>query len=115
MLAWLTFRLVERPVRESGRGRRLVTGNLVLGIGAMAVLGLNAEYLARTYDEPIRKIVQRWEFASYPRPPGEHIDARYNLPTEGHNDKEKILVIGESHADQYANTIATALGTSREE
>jgi peptidoglycan/LPS O-acetylase OafA/YrhL len=111
MLAWLTFRFVERPVRESGRGRKLVTGNLVLGIGAMAVLGLNAEYFARTYDEPIRKIVQEWEFANYPRPPGEHIDARYNLPTEGHNDKEKILIIGESHADQYVNTIATALGT----
>jgi peptidoglycan/LPS O-acetylase OafA/YrhL len=109
VLAWLTFRFVERPVRESKRHRKLVTGNLVLGIGAMAVLGLNVDYFARIYDEPTRKIVQVWEFSNYPRPPDEHIDARYNLPTWGHNDKEKILIIGESHADQYINTIATAL------
>ena len=109
ILAWLTFRFIERPVRESNRRRKLVTGNLVLGIGALAVLGLNAEYFARIYDEPTRKIVQVWEFSNYPRPPGEHIDARYNLPSWGHNDKEKILIIGESHADQYVNTIATAL------
>ena len=98
ILAWLTFRFIERPVRESNRGRKLVTGNLVLGIGAMGVLGLNAEYFARTYDEPIRKIVQVWEFSNYPGPPGGHNDARYNLLTYGNNDKEKILIIGESHA-----------------
>ena len=45
ILAWLTFRFVERPVRESNRRRTLVTGNLVLGISAMAVLGLNADIL----------------------------------------------------------------------
>jgi peptidoglycan/LPS O-acetylase OafA/YrhL len=109
MLAWVTFRFVELPVRESGRGRTLVTGNLVLGIGAMAVLGLNAEYFARTYDEPIRKIVQEWEFSKYPGPPGGHSDARYNLLTYGHNDEEKVLIVGESHAIQYINAIATAL------
>ncbi len=116
ILAWLTFRFVERPVRESNRGRKLVTGNLVLGIGAMAVLGLNAEYFAKTYDEPIRKIVEDWEFSNYPGPPGGHSDARYNLLTYGHNDEEKVLIIGESHALQYINTIATALHKrSREE
>ena len=109
ILAWLTFRFVERPVRESNRGRKLVTGNLVLGVGAMAVLGLNVEYFARTYDDPIRKIVEVWEFSNYPGPPGGHSDARYNLLTYGNNDKEKILIIGESHALQYINTIATAL------
>jgi hypothetical protein len=110
MLAWLTVRFIERPVRESNRGRKLVTVNLVFGIGAMAVLGLNADHFIRIYDKPIRQIVQVWEFSTYPRPPDEHIDSRYNLPTWGHNDKEKILVIGDSHADQYVNTIATALG-----
>jgi peptidoglycan/LPS O-acetylase OafA/YrhL len=109
MLAWVTFRFVELPVRESGRGRKLVTGNLVLGIGAMAVLGLNAEYFARTYDELIRKIVREWEFSNYPGPPGGHSDARYNLLTYGHNDQEKVLIIGESHAIQYINAIATGL------
>ena len=102
-------RFTTSPVRESNRRRKLVTGNLVLGIGALAVLGLNAEYFARIYDEPTRKIVQVWEFSNYPRPPGEHIDARYNLPSWGHNEKEKILIIGESHADQYVNTIASAI------
>jgi hypothetical protein len=75
----------------------------------MAVLGLNAEYFARMYDEPIRKIVEVWEFSNYPGPPGGHIDARYNLLTFGRNDEEKILIIGDSHATQYVNAIATAL------
>jgi hypothetical protein len=109
ILAWLTFHFVERPVRESNRSRKLVTGNLVLGISAMAVLGLNVEYFAKTYDEPIRKIVEVWDFSNYPGPPGGHIDARYNLLTYGNNDKEKTLIMGESHALQYINTIATAL------
>ena len=50
ILAWLTFHFVERPVRERNRGQKLVTVNLILGIGAMAVLGLNADYFGRTYD-----------------------------------------------------------------
>ena len=41
ILAWLTFRFVERPVRAGNRDRKLVTGGLVAGIAAMAVLGLN--------------------------------------------------------------------------
>jgi hypothetical protein len=108
LLAWLTFRFVERPVRTGNRDRKLVTGGLVVGIAAMAVLGLNVGPFARIYDEPIARIVEVWEFSNYPRPAG-HFDARYNLLSYGHNEEDKVLIIGESHADQYVNTIAAAL------
>ena len=108
LLAWLTFRFVERPVRTGNRDRKLVTSGLMAGIAAMAVLGLNVGSFARIYDEPIARIVAVWEFSNYPRPTG-HFDARYNLLTYGHNEEDKVLIIGESHADQYVNTIAAAL------
>jgi peptidoglycan/LPS O-acetylase OafA/YrhL len=108
ILAWLTFRFVERPIRTSGRSKKLIVGNLVLGVVAMAVLGLNADHLARSYDEPIRKLVQTWEFKQYPNAPGDHRDARYDLPTFGHNNDDKTLIIGDSHANQYVNAVAEA-------
>jgi peptidoglycan/LPS O-acetylase OafA/YrhL len=108
-LAWLTFRFVEQPARRSRRNQTVIAGNLVVGAVVLAVVGLSSEHFARSYDEPTRKIIEAFKPGNYPGPAGGHKDARYNFVSYGHNAENRILFVGDSHAFQYENAIATLI------
>jgi peptidoglycan/LPS O-acetylase OafA/YrhL len=101
MLAWLTYRLVEQPLRRNRAHRNRIAIALVLGILALMALGINANHLYRHYAERIQKVMQAWEFAGYPAAEGQYQEKKFSFWTVGHNDNRKILFFGDSHAGQY--------------
>ncbi|CCE08488.1 putative O-antigen acetylase [Bradyrhizobium sp. STM 3843] len=111
-LAWLTFQFVEYPIRTNKRAKfRLATG--LAGFMALAVaLGLTAGHWGRHYDANIQKIIDAWDFAGYPEPPGAFHDPKYNFVSWRANTENEILLIGDSHAEQYINAIVASLNSS---
>jgi type IV secretory pathway TrbD component len=110
VLAWLTYRCIERPIRAAGATRRMiiVTG-LVCGMIALGVLGLKAKNLYGAYDPQTAKVMQYWNFRGYPAIDGLYVETHYGSLALGHDDNNKLLFLGDSHAEQYQNTIAKAV------
>jgi peptidoglycan/LPS O-acetylase OafA/YrhL len=113
ILAWGTYRFIERPVRQGKRSRKAVAGGLVFAVVMLMVAGLNGQSLYRDYDVQTTKIVQYWNFTGYPDAPGSSFDEAHQWLTIGHNEKNRILFVGDSHAEQYVNTIAKSLAATR--
>jgi peptidoglycan/LPS O-acetylase OafA/YrhL len=112
-LAWLTYRFIERPVRQHGKLRKWAATYLVFGILVLMGLGINSRHFFRDYDERTQKIMQEWEFHAYPGARGR--DAIYNFPTSGHNAQNKILFFGDSHGDQYQPLVEELLKNAVQE
>jgi hypothetical protein len=107
VLAWLTFRLVERPIRQAAsQRRRTVVAGLSACMVALAAAGLNADRLMRPYDETVRRVMASWAFGEYAVPAEFHVDKDYGLPAVGRDDRSRILFFGDSHLLQYENTVA---------
>lgn len=104
VLSWLTYRLVERPIRFGHLSPMRTTAVLV---GAMALLGFfgrNVSYFVRTYDDNIMKVAQVWDFSDYPIPTNAKIEnGEIHF---GDNPHSRVVMIGDSHARQYRNVLA---------
>lgn len=109
VLAVLTFRFIEQPIRRSWNNKRRIAGALVVGMSGLMLLGLSSKYLYRSYSQQTQKILQSWNFADYPEPAGLRIDKKYLFSIVGHNDQNRIFFIGDSHSRQYRNTVAAIL------
>jgi len=114
LLAWLTFKFVERKVRLGGHGTAkvavlVVTMILVGFTGYVTFLadGLVSRFskLAPEYKEQIVKIARAWKFRSYPWPENSVTDPKYGDLRIGNNEKNVVLIIGDSHCQQYYNTV----------
>jgi len=117
VLAWITYRFVERPIRQNARRPNLTSG-LVIAMILLMLLGVNAKHFYREYDQQADKILHAWNFAGYSGTAGMYLDGKYDFPAVGHNDNSKILFFGDSHAMQYRNVFpkllaARASGQSR--
>ena len=113
ILAWGTYRFIERPVRQRKRSQKTVAGGLVFAVVALMIAGLNGRSLYRDYDPQTTMIAQHWNFEGYSDPPGSFLDETHQWLAIGHNDKNKIVFVGDSHAEQYINTVARSLAAQR--
>jgi peptidoglycan/LPS O-acetylase OafA/YrhL len=109
VLAFLTYRFVERPIRRRTIYRMRMTGGLAAASAALLLLGLFSRHLAPHYDGAIQKIMQVWNFGGYPDPKDLYFDQKYQFLALGHNEHNKIVLIGDSHAIQYRQTVNTIL------
>lgn len=120
-LAWLTYRLVELPIRF-GKFSRLKTVSLLslmvvigyVGYNSYAREGLLFRFNRFSSDSKVAalKIAEAWKFNGYPIPENSFKDLKYDSPRIGHNDNYKILFIGDSHAWQYANSFPKLIDNS---
>jgi peptidoglycan/LPS O-acetylase OafA/YrhL len=111
ILAWLTYRLIERPIRQYKKIRQRAVKCLVGGMVLLLTVGLCAKHLYRDYDPQTKKIIQSWNFQGYSKTEGLIIDKKYNIPAIGQNENNRILFYGDSHLEQYRNTVAKLLKT----
>ena len=108
VLAWTTYRFVEQPIR-TGTAHKLVTaGALMACLVTCLASGLLSQYWGRHYDARIAKIIRAWDFAGYPDPTGTLRDGKTGMVVIGENQTDRILLVGDSHAEQYENAIVAA-------
>lgn len=113
-LSWLTFRFIEQPIRRVRNGKSLVILLTIIlaSIGCVGFYtytkdGFEMRFSNMSIETKIRyqKVANAWRFRSYPPEPGLYIDPKYNLPRLGENNNSIVLIVGDSHADQYKNAI----------
>jgi hypothetical protein len=112
-LAWLTYRLIERPIRF-GKFGGLKTVTLILLMMIIGFVGYNTykrdgltfrfNRFSSESKNAALKIAEAWKFNGYPIPENAYVDPEYGSPRIGHNDDYKILFLGDSHAWQYVNS-----------
>ena len=114
VLAWLTYKLVERHIRFGGYNKAKVATLIVLmcfvgyiGYNTYSRDGLNFRFntLSPEYKSQLSKIANVWKFRGYPEPQDSFIDAQYGFLRIGHNDKDIVLFVGDSHTQHYWNTV----------
>jgi peptidoglycan/LPS O-acetylase OafA/YrhL len=114
LLAWLTYRLIEQPLRFGFSVRLKVTG-LCLSMALLAAFGIAAAskmLLPQSHDI---RVLQYYEMGGYPRPQGERRVPKSNFASQGRNENHKILMLGDSHSEQYHNTFAQVLARRGEQ
>ncbi len=109
VMAWLTYRFIERPIRVNKRLRTTAAASLPVAMALLLGLGLDAKHFYRDYDSATTNIIQAWNFQGYPDAYGMHGDKRYDLSALGHGTSNRILFVGDSHAWQYWETFADLL------
>jgi peptidoglycan/LPS O-acetylase OafA/YrhL len=108
VLAILTYRFVELPIRRSTPRRAKIAAGLAAAAASLLLLGIFARHVAPRYDAAISKIIAAWDFTGYPDPPNAVIDKDYSsadgryrsvaFAGDAHN---RVAVLGDSHAEQY--------------
>lgn len=118
LLAWLTYRLVERPIRFGTRSalRTLLLCAFLSIAGVVGYfcyradgLGERFEKLAPEHAEKIGKIAAAWNFREYPTPDASYFDERYRFLAVGEQTGPALLFIGDSHVQQYWHSADAAL------
>jgi peptidoglycan/LPS O-acetylase OafA/YrhL len=113
VLAWLTYSLVEKPIRFGGQGRRkagIVAGAMVAVLTA-GLLASDGVPQPKTHDPIIARIFEdtgEWGASVYPFP---YATERFY---EISGDKADVtFLFGDSHVWQYAPRVAELLGKSK--
>jgi peptidoglycan/LPS O-acetylase OafA/YrhL len=109
-LAVATYAIVEQPIRRRATHKLAKAGALLATLLACIASGLLPQYWGRQYDARVEKIIRAWDFAGYPTPAGTRYDEGVALI--GDNQTDRIMLIGDSHAEQYKNALAAAVRDS---
>lgn len=107
-LAVLTNLLIERPIsRSKSEVRPAIALGLIALCVAVGTVGWNSAIIERHYAANVQRVIDAWDMRGYPQPEGLYVEPIHRLPALGHNEHDKILFVGDSHALQYQNTIAS--------
>jgi hypothetical protein len=108
LLAWLTYELIEKPIRF-GKFGKVKAITLLLSMCVVGGVGVGTQkgyFYPRSHS---LAALQYFEFSGYPAPDGEYVEDKYKFGAIGNNETDKILLIGDSHSEQYRNTLAKLL------
>jgi peptidoglycan/LPS O-acetylase OafA/YrhL len=120
LLAWLTYRLVERPLRF-GKHERTKTLVLVISMFIIGGLGL-ATYIGGGFSSRLDKLNAVQDIVSNPLPPVAEIECGKNAPelqdfrgagiacTTSQDFAPTIAFVGDSHTLHYKNAVWNQLG-----
>ena len=116
ILSWATFKLVEKPIRnisdKFSMVKFLIIISIILGLlgslvfykdGVLLRINTSENSINNSLNE---KIAVAWVNRGYPTPPDFTLDPDYKVNKIGSSADNKILFIGDSHAQQYWNTIS---------
>jgi peptidoglycan/LPS O-acetylase OafA/YrhL len=109
VLAWLTYEFIEKPIRQQKKVREAAPAFLIAAMILLITAGLNAKSFYRDYGPETNKILQSWDFKGYSGIDGMYTDGKYGYPAIGHNDKNRVMFFGDSHAEQYELAVARRL------
>ncbi|MDA9801554.1 acyltransferase [Candidatus Pseudothioglobus singularis] len=115
LLAWLTYKFIERPIRYGGNLRMktilLLLLSIAIGFAGLKVYDNNgvvsryALFSDSDIDiERLTKISEAWQFSAYPKPSYGFKDPLTGLFRIGTNEASKTLFVGDSHKEQYFNS-----------
>ena len=108
LLAWLTYRFVERPLRAGGQRTAM---RLVGGMSVVLLIGLasHAQWLRPRHDDaaigPIIEAIDDWEYPS-------GLQKTIFAGTPGRTKRagaQTVLFIGDSHLEQYSPRVVSLL------
>ena len=105
VLATLTYWSVELPIRRRRNLRTKAAFALLAASAGLLLLGLCTRLIAPRYDEATQKIMQAWDFGGYPSLDAIEQDKDYALAAIGKDRHHKIMLVGDSHALQYRQTV----------
>ena len=108
IFAWLTYKIIEFPVRNYQFGN----SKLMLLLVCMIIIGIIGFASFKNYLHPKFhniKLEKLLKLGGWPPLPGERYIKEYQLDALGSNEKYKILLLGDSHAQQYQFTFARIL------
>ena len=111
LLAWLTFKFIEKPIQAQSNTGSLSQIVLVIIIIIISYIGynifnrdgLNFRFNRLSEGEKIgvSKIIEAWKYRGYLAPQSSYIDPEYKMMRIGSNNGYKVLFVGDSHMEQY--------------
>ena len=114
LLAWVTYKFIELPIRFGKHSKSKVAILMLLllvigyvGFNAYCREGLPFRFNGRSllYKDQINAIENAWKYGGYPLPKTFYVDQKYGFYKIGENKNNTVLFIGDSHSEQYWNTI----------
>lgn len=110
VFAWLTYKLIEKPIRFGKYSKaRMIMLILPMCIVFGAGVAADKKYFFPSSQSLVA--LQHFDFRGYPEPEGEYIDEKYKFGALGYNEKNKVLLLGDSHSQQYRNTFAKLINS----
>ncbi len=108
VLAWITYELVEKPIRFGPHGREKLSA-LLAGMGCLLLIGVlaNREVIAPRHDNAVLGIyaaaLDDWDYPGNLKKRGDGATTGYYVNSR---NPRFTLFLGDSHVEQYAPRIA---------
>ena len=102
LLAWLTYRIIEKPIRFQPHPVALGLATALTAVGVLGIAAFSGRWSARSERYAVEAIVKAstsdWE---YPGPGLKVMHTDYGYHFERGGGSHKALFVGDSHMEQY--------------